>query len=544
MRHGLAWLLFAWSAAGLARDAGAQAGPAPTPPPAAMTAGSAGPAPQTPGLPVAGSAAQPRVAESGVPLSLLHAVTTALQRHPVLITARSSLDLARADHVSAAAPFDSTLTAAAAHNHTVAPQFATGELFVARNDVTSLSLGGSKALLWGTNIAADVELARNHARPALGPVAQTASVNLQVTQPLLRGAGTVGAASALRAGAFNAQAAEDTLKHVAQQQAFSVIIAYWDLVSAEQQLALFEASLARAQRLLDETKVLVDKDQRPRGDLRPLEAGLATRKRDVLSFQSARLRAVHALHLAMGLDRKDSAEWHPTDGFPEPGMPAASVDSLMQRALQGRFDVQAARKSALAAAALQRGAEHNTLPRLDLTLSVGYTGGQARDGVGPFVGALGRNVQGPNAGAALRLELPVENSAQLGERMRAAAQRTAAETVLFDLARTMRSNVAAAHDELRFAVASLREAVQAEQLYDMALNDERYKLRAGLSTVIDVVLTEDLLTQATRARIATQLDVGVALARLRLELGLLPSQPQGAAQALAGVMNAGMLDGS
>jgi outer membrane protein len=217
---------------------------------------------------------------------------------------------------------------------------------------------------------------------------------------------------------------------------------------------------------------------------------------------------------------------------------------LTGRALDGRLDLRAARASARAAAAAQSGAEHNLLPKLDLAFSLGYGGGLARDGVGPFFAALGRNLEGLNAGARLSLELPVENSAQLGERVRASAQRMAAENALFDLSRTMRNQVVSAYDELRYAVAALREAVQAEQLYDQALADERYKLRAGLSTVIDVVLTEDLLTQATRARIVTQLDVGVALARLRLELGLLPSEPQGAAHALAGVLDAGVFDGS
>jgi outer membrane protein len=365
---------FTCCASGYAQPASAQVrsvtAPAPVPPPTAA-------APAAP---------------SGVPLTFLRAVTTALQRQPALVAARSAFELARADQLTASAPFDTTLTAALGHDRRVAPSFTDTAELSARTDVTSLSLGASKSLAWGTNLQADVGLARDHARPApgLAPLTQTANVGLTVTQPLLRGAGSVGASSQLRAAEYNARAAEDTLRHIAQQQAFNVIIAYWELVSAEQQLALLEASQARAQRLLDETKVLVDRDQRPRGDLRPLEAGLATRKRDVLTFESARLRALHALQLAMGLDLAESEDWHASDGFPAPGLPPASLDVLTRRALDVRFDLRAARASAQAATAAQSGAEHNTLPKLDLALSVGYGGGLARDGVGPFFDALAR----------------------------------------------------------------------------------------------------------------------------------------------------------
>ena len=47
--------------------------------------------------------------------------------------------------------------------------------------------------------------------------------------------------------------------------------------------------------------------------------------------------------------------------------------------------------------------------------------------------------------------------------------------------------------------------------------------RAGLSTVIDVVATEEALTQAQLGRIRNQLQCALALARLRFELGALPA---------------------
>jgi outer membrane protein TolC len=216
---------------------------------------------------------------------------------------------------------------------------------------------------------------------------------------------------------------------------------------------------------------------------------------------------------------------------------------LAERALMVRRDLQAADDTVRSASATERGADHNTLPRLDLTVSVGYAGATDRTGAGRFFDALGRNVGGVNAGGGVNLEVPLENSAARGQLQQAAALRLLAETARADLARNLRTNVLAAYDDLRAEVESLEAARQAETAYAQALDDERSKLRAGLSTVLDTVLTEDLLTDATRSRIGTELALAQALARLRLELGALPSTEPDASRALLGVLDAGVIDG-
>jgi outer membrane protein TolC len=138
--------------------------------------------------------------------------------------------------------------------------------------------------------------------------------------------------------------------------------------------------------------------------------------------------------------------------------------------------------------------------------------------------------------------VPFDNSAARGLAQQTAAERLIAETARADLARNLRTNVIAAYDDLRAEVESLSAAKEAETAYAQALDDERSKLRAGLSTVLDIVLTEDLLTDATRARIGTELSLAQALARLRLELGALPSAEPNTAHALLGVLDAGVID--
>jgi outer membrane protein TolC len=519
--------------------------PAPGVPPAVTVPAYAQPAPvlAQPAPLAPPASVQPERPRAGtVPLSLVQAVQTALRRSPALVTARGNLELARGATLSARGPFDVTLGGALRHQHYIPPEFNAASR--TRSDTTTLEASASTNLVWGTNVTANLGLSRIGTSRPQGLTAYNEAIpQLAITQPLLRNAGKLGFASAVIAGEYAEHAAEHTLAHAAQLQAFAVIDAYWVLVGANAELTLFRDAEARSQRMFSETQVLVEADQRPRGDLRALEAGYASRRRDVIEAQRTRLRALHALRLAMGLELIEAADWEPSDGFPAPAVPPMAPVQLAERALSVRRDVQAAEATVRAASAAERGADHNTLPKLDLAVSVGYTGATNRDGVVRYFDTLGRNVGGVTATGGVNLEVPLDNSFARGLQQQAAAQRLLAETARADLARNLRTNVIAAYDDLRAEVESLAAARQAEAAYAQALDDERAKLRAGLSTVLDTVLTEELLTDATRSRIGTELALAQALARLRLELGTLPSSEPNAAHALLGVLDAGVSDG-
>jgi outer membrane protein TolC len=485
-------------------------------------------------------------------LSLLDAVRSALQRHPSIAIARTDVDAAQAQIGAALAPFDASVNASLGHQRVRTPLLP-GESI---SDTTTLGVGAQKTFQWGMSVAPSVTLARIHDRARVavmggglpggvqfgglvGDPVQQAHAELALIQPLLRGAGTTGAASALHAAKRSRNAAELVRDHTAQAQALDAIQAYFQLAASEQELALQQASQERAQKLVDETRVLVDADQRPRGDLRQLLGNLANRKRGVLEAEDSRRQSLSALRLAMGLDEGDEAdaiEYAPVDPLPRVRARDMPAGVLMDKALQQRRDVWAADESVAAAKAAEDGADHNTLPQLDLSVSVGYTGALRDDGVGPFFAAAGRNVPGVDAGGALSLTLPVENSAQQAELGLRSAERRRAEIVRDDLRRNVRSRVLAALDDLQLSSQALVAAREAEAEYEQALHDENDKLRAGLSTVIDVVLTEDALTQAQLSLIRNELVCAISLARLYFELGALPSGDSEAQEKLGAML--------
>ncbi|HTU57132.1 MAG TPA: hypothetical protein VMF89_01845, partial [Polyangiales bacterium] len=185
----------------------------PTPPPA--------PAEVAADVPAAADAQPHGILPDAAPLSLMQAVTTTLRRHPAIAAARSAVSLAHADVVAAYGPFDVTLLAAAGHQHSVAPSFVTIPALQGRVDSTTLLLGATKTTQWGTRLDTTVSMARLDA-PDYPPLNQRAGVSFSVTQPLMRGAGSAGAASTLRAAELSESARQAQQEQVAQQQAYAV----------------------------------------------------------------------------------------------------------------------------------------------------------------------------------------------------------------------------------------------------------------------------------------------------------------------------------
>jgi outer membrane protein TolC len=305
-------------------------------------------------------------------LSLLDAVRTTLRKHPALAAASAESRARRAELGLSEAPFDPLLTSSFGHRRDVEPLLP-GSL---HEDTTSLGLGLSKRFAIGTTVLPSVGLSRLHQRtrpptPGVsGDPRQRASVELTVTQPLLRGAGTTGAASEIRAAERSLRAAEQLEGFTAQALVLESIQRYFLLAAADQQIVLLRASRDRARTLVDETRVLVEADQRPRGDLRQLEGNLATREHALLRAETARAQALLDLNLSMGLDQ-DAPDVLPSDGYPTTPAPLAAPRALTERAVQARRDVKAAEETLRATSARLEGQDHNTLPDLELSVSVG-----------------------------------------------------------------------------------------------------------------------------------------------------------------------------
>ena len=221
----------------------------------------------------------------------------------------------------------------ASHNHDVMPCCPRGRSSAKiRSSPTRpiSALGAAMTTTWGTSIAPNVGLSRVHQRVGRRAVYRghdrslaADARGLAVTQPLLRGAGTVGAASAIAAARLARDAAERTASSApAEAQVYLTLVAYFELVAGCKDLALLRAAEGVAQKVVDDTKALVEGQQRPRSDLRGLEGNLANRTRAVIEAENNRLQAALRARARDGARRRGrrGTSGRPTD-FPSARRP-------------------------------------------------------------------------------------------------------------------------------------------------------------------------------------------------------------------------------
>jgi len=86
------------------------------------------------------------------------------------------------------------------------------------------------------------------------------------------------------------------------------LVAYFQLIAAEEDLALLREAEEADKKVVEDTRTLVKGNQRPRSDLPGVEGNLANRTRTVMEAEDARVQAVYALGLAMGLGPEGTPE--------------------------------------------------------------------------------------------------------------------------------------------------------------------------------------------------------------------------------------------
>lgn len=350
-----------------------------------------------------------------------------------------------------------------------------------------------------------------------------ATASLDVLLPLGRGRGGGLPAARERAARGAHRASASDLRQRRAESVLRSVEAYWRYLGAVRRLEVQREAEDRAVRLLEETRRLVDADQRPAADLVRVEASLASRRSSRLAEEQGLTAARGELGLAMGTPAETLAALPaPGTPFPAPGSPAADAVPTAE-ALLARPDLAALRARREAAQTLLRAARGEMRPRLDLSVRLGYTGvedGGALHGMLPLSGR-----SGVHAEVRLSSGLALGNREAEGLALQSAADEQDAAAAERELARRIALQAEAAAETLRRSAAELGQAVEAARLNSLAVENERRRFQLGGATLFDVLYAEDGLTSATLARIDGELRHAVALARLRAAAGSLAADP-------------------
>jgi outer membrane protein TolC len=432
--------------------------------------------------------------------------------------------------LAARAPFDARLTASlATERSNGASPSASGVPTSTLSRTVASSIALPKRFHSGVVITPRLELARTDISNVPDALTSRASVNLGVLVPLLRDRGGGTTAAAERAARHALDASELDARHSAAASVLAVAVAYWNDLAAEERLEVYRSSELRASRLVDDTRRLVEADERPAADLKQLLANLALKRAARLMAEQASVEAREQLALAIG-SGGDGSPFPPAaiTGFPDadgesaPGSVSTGADTDTVRqteAFRRRADLAALRARRIAAEVQLEAAQNGLRQRLDLSVGLGYQGVASDRGFSGALSSFYRNVAGLDASVQLSYELPLASLAARGEALRSSAAYDQARIREAELARQISSGVRMAHQALRHGRDALLASREAVSLSREAVENEKRKFQLGMSTLFDVILAEDALTNAKLGEIAGEQAYAVAIARLRYETG-------------------------
>lgn len=381
-----------------------------------------------------------------------------------------------------------------------------------------------KHFLSGVAVTPRIEMAQSEVPDIPGSPTSRASVTLEVSVPLLRDRGGGVIAATERAARYSLDAARLEARHAAAAAVLATALAYWNDLAAEERLAVYRSSEERASQLVQDTRRLVEADERPAADLQQLLANLALKKAARLAGEQASVEAREQLALAIGRRTEELTQpIRATGGFPAvpPGaFPDTDFDTpAVVRAAGRRADLAALRAARTASEERFRGALNGLRPRLDLSMAIGYQGLTTERGIRGALSSLHRNVPGLDASVQLSYGLPLASLAAHGETLRSRAAYDQARIREAELARQISSGVRAGRAALRHGREALLASRDAVALSRRAVENEKRKFQLGMSTLFDVILAEDALTNARLSEISGQQAYAAAIARVRYETG-------------------------
>jgi len=469
-----------------------------------------------------------------VDLTLQEATTRALERNLELAVERlnpQTFDLSIARIQAAYRP-----TATSQFGHRAVVQPPTNQLNggnIVQNDTSTYNAGIAQAVPWG---GGNVQFQFNNNKQVTSNIFAnfnptfTSNFNLQVTQPVLRGFLIDNNRQQLRVTAISRDISEIQLRGTIATTLASVRNTYFELLYALEAVQVAHGSLALAEKLVEDNQSRVEIGTMAPLDVVQAQAEVATRRQAVAQAEATWRTSELALKRLI-VNGTDDPLWrssiNPIDRpvfAPEP----LDVEGAVRKALDGRTDLEQARRQIESNDFTMRFMRNQTLPALDLNATYaaqGLGGTQfIRQGSGLGSSVIGqipggyadalRTLSGrdyPTWNFQVNLSYPIGASAADANYARARVQLSQSAAQLRALELQAATDVTNAALQVENGLTRYQAALAARGLAQTRLEAEQSRFDVGLSTNFFVVQAQRDLATAQNSELRALLDYRRAL---------------------------------
>lgn len=345
-------------------------------------------------------------------------------------------------------------------------------------------------------------------------------VSVEIMQPLLRGFGRAIVENELNNAKDNEFIAHLDLEATLRSTVTEIILAYLNVVTEEQKVAIDRQALARAQESVKQTKIFIESGRKAGNELITVEANVANTRTQLESDMNSLVRMRYALLTAIGINPNAEMLFSPLD-----------VDKLIAKysyptlaetvALTLKNDIQYRKEIIVLEGSTKRAlmiAEDNMRPKLSLKVDAGVGGSQGNGGYNAGINSL-FNGSNWNQSAGLTLEIPIDDQlakqALLGHQIALKKARIALQQTKWNKETSAINGwnlVAAAKRSLAFA----EDAARLQQkTYDVSYQ----KYLHGLIDSLELQTAQDSLIRAQQTLLRSRIDYLKALVDFDMLIG-------------------------
>ena len=460
-------------------------------------------------------------------LKLLDAVQISIKNHPDILIQKQQLNISQGLFQTTRGEFDWRLQSSIGSSQENTPllnsQITNGISSLQQNR-SFYNIGINKLFRSGISVSSGINLTRIEDNINNLSVPKYAEVNVAANVPLLRGRGKTATGATETAYKIYYKAGVRDLYFVTSQKALNTIIAYWNYVAAKKIYDINNESEKRANVLVQETSILIKANERPEADIKQLQANLADKMASGIKADQDLFSAKQNLGLTIGLPVNEIQLLSlPSDNFPElideNVLEFIDKDIFMKNSLEKRADYLSSLDRQESAKVLLKAAHNLEKTRLSFQIEAGYSGLNEGNKFDYYFTPFNRNISGLNFSGALSWELPTNVQHGFAVQRSSEYQQTMIKS--YEIARNIKSSVTVAINDLKSSINRLEKIEEAIALYQITVENEKRKLQQEMSTLIDLILYEDRLTNALLNQVSAQFSYAIALARLRYETGTL-----------------------
>lgn len=352
-------------------------------------------------------------------------------------------------------------------------------------------------------------------------------IRFTLIQPLLQGAGKKG----LYAGTIIQQSLlkseENKFKAEVSFQIYRTAESYIRWATLRSQInAMLEAE-TRYEQLFSNIQELADAGKLKQSDTIPIKASLSNQKRKRLETEIKLNEIAVQLILNTGTNQ---AEIRPTPDIERitlvPINKITNRKQYLQFAEQNRFDLKTIEYQAIAYTKLLEQSKQLSLPKLDLTGSIGLTGQSFRYQDEPFAGKyliqpLYASPIGPSFVAGISLSFPPQKDLAKGKQLE--AQSLLEQTRLRNdyLKNSLEINISLQLKNIELSYQGWERAAETVSSYQKIIENEQIKLELGKSTILDLLYAHNILMEASIDKIQAKMNYLLSTLALRAECGML-----------------------